>query len=250
LTSSALGGVVDNLSCTGVLGGKERHGRVVVGRTNVGRTSVSRSVAREYSAFVDAARQSDRLPPPPDRLASGQVTNSVFVRADEARELLQVAARRAAGLYRPTKRTEVVWVEGDSELAVGLADVDIETADGLVRVTIPIRCDQSGSAAVEVNFAMGAPDAPAGLFASTFRRPTGPQLVIDTWGDALVAFAWQCVLGMVAGLSAAVGKDSRGNVLVPSELVSTKDGLQIVPMARHRFSGSSGLTSTNRKRRS
>jgi len=208
---------------------------------------MSGSVAGEYATFIADARKLDRLPPPPERLASGQVTDSVFVRAKEATGLLQVAAKRAAGLYRPTKRTEVVWVEGDSELAVRMAGVQIETDDGLVTVTIPVRCDQSGPVTVEVNFAMGADDAPAGLFASTFRRPIGPRLVIDTWGDALVAYAWQCVLGMVAGLSAAVGKDSRGNLLVPAEIVASKDGLRIVPMARHRFSGSSGLTTTRRR---
>ena len=206
------------------------------------RADVTSSVAREYAVFVDAARKSDRLPPPPERLADGQVTDGVFVDPKEATGLLRVAARRAAGLYRSTRRTEVVWVEGDSELAVGMAGVGIETGDGLVQVTIPVRCDQSGPATVKVIFAVGAPDSPAGLFASTFRRPTGPRIVVDTWGDALVAYAWQCVLGMVAGLSGAVGKDARGNVLGPSELIATRKGLQIVPMARHRFSGSSGLT--------
>ena len=32
-----------------------------------------------------------------------------------------VASRRAAGFFRPTQRSEVVWVEGENELAVGIA---------------------------------------------------------------------------------------------------------------------------------
>jgi len=108
-------------------------------------------------------------------------------------------------------------------------------------VTIPVRCDQTGSAKVAVVFAVGSARQPAGLYASTFRRPNGPALIISAWGDALVAFAWQCVIGLVSGIAGATGKDSRGNVLVPAELTASEKGLKILPMARHRFSGSSGL---------
>ena len=108
-------------------------------------------------------------------------------------------------------------------------------------MTLPVRCDQTGSANIEVVFAVGSARQPSGLYASTFRRPIGPALVVDTWGEALVAFAWQGVLGMVSGIAGAVGKDARGNVMVPAELNADKGVLQIVPMARHRFAGSSGL---------
>jgi hypothetical protein len=66
-------------------------------------------------------------------------------------------------------------------------------------------------------------------------------VVVRAWGENLVAFAWQCLLGLVSGVSGAVGKDGRGNVLVPAELVANADGLRVVPMARHRFAGSTGL---------
>jgi hypothetical protein len=45
----------------------------------------------------------------------------------------------------------------------------------------------------------------------------------------------------VAGIAGAVGKDARGNLLVPVELTASERGIQIVPMARHRFAGVSGL---------
>ena len=76
---------------------------------------------------------------------------------------------------------------------------------------------------------------------STAKRPNGPAIVAEAWGEPLVAFAWQCLLGLVAGIAAAVGKDQRGNLLVPVELAASARGIQIVPMARHRFSGSSSL---------
>jgi len=199
-------------------------------------------IAPEFTRFIAAERRASRLPAAPGPMAAGEISHPVFVEDGQASALLRVAAKRATGLFRPTKRTEVVWVNGDSELAVNLVDLRVKLADGLIWVIIPVRCDQTGNALVEVVFAVGSPRQPSGLYASTYRRPNGPELIVSAWGDALVAFAWQCVLGMVSGIAGATGKDSRGNVLVPVELVASGRGLQIVPMARHRFSGSSGLS--------
>jgi len=198
-------------------------------------------IAPEFTRFVTAERRANRLPSAPEPMAAGEISHPVLVEDKQASELLRVAARRATGLFRPTKRTEVVWVEGDSELAISLVELRVKLADGLIRVVIPVRCDQTGSGLVEVVFAVGSLKQPAGLYASTFRRPNGPELIVSVWGDALVAFAWQCVLGMVSGIAGATGKDSRGNVLVPVELAASERALKIVPMARHRFAGSSGL---------
>ena len=206
------------------------------------------TVPPEFLRFVAAERRAERMPAPPKPLAAGRVAEPILIDPRQAVELLRVAARRAAGLYRPTKRTEVVWVEGESELAVSLVDIQMKTATGLLQLRIPVRCDQIGKGVVDVFLAVGAPDQPAGVYAATFRRPNGPPLVVATWGDALVAFAWQCVLGLVAGVAGAVGKDERGNVLVPVELVASQRGLHVVPMARHRFAGSTGLrTATTRE---
>jgi len=208
---------------------------------------MSDTVAPDFVRFVSEARRANRLPAMDVPPAEGDVGHPVVVEAGKASELLRVAALRAAGLFRPTQRTEVVWVDGDRELAVGVAELRLELDDGLLRVHVPVRCDQTGPTRVEVPFAVGAPGDPAGLFASTFRRPIGPRLIVDAWGEALVAFAWSCVLGLVTGLAGATGKDSRGNVLVPVELTVTRRAIEIVPMARHRFSGSSGLKPTATK---
>jgi hypothetical protein len=201
-------------------------------------------IAPEYMRFVADERHAGRLPAVPHPLAAGEIPHPVFVENKQAIELLRVAARRASGFFRPTKRTEVVWVAGDSELAVSLKDLSVKFAEGLLTVTIPVRCDQTGEARIEVVFAVGSDKQPAGLYASTYRRPNGPEVIVSTWGEALVAFAWQCVLGMVSGVAGAVAKDNRGNVLVPVELTANERGMQIVPMARHRFAGSSGLKVT------
>lgn len=199
------------------------------------------AVAPEFARFVADERRANRLAAVSKPLPEGQVFETVRVESKQATALFQVAARRASGMFRPSKRGEVVWVDGENELAVSLADLKVALADGLIRVAIPVRCDQTGNATVEVVFAVGSEAEPSGLYASTYRKPNGPALIVDTWGEALVAFAWQGVLGMVSGIAGATGKDARGNVMVPVELTASRAGLQIVPMARHRFAGASGL---------
>ena len=208
---------------------------------------MTNEIAPEFTRFITAERSAHRLP---DRLQpkdEGAITPPVIIKEKTASELLRVAARIASGLFRPTKRKEVVWGSSDSELAVSLVDLQVMFTDGLIHMIIPVRCDQTGNTEVEVFFVVGSPKQPAGLYASTYRRPNGPDLIVSVWGDALVAFAWQCLLGLVSGIAGATGKDSRGNVLVPVEMVALTGELKIVPMARHRFSGSSGLSGTTRK---
>ena len=200
---------------------------------------MAETIAPEFVRFIADERRARRLSAARPT-TEGDIAETVMVGAGQANELLRVAARRAAGFFRPTKRTEVVWVEGESELAVSL-DVRVKLDAGLIVVHIPVRCDQTSNAVVEVAFVCGAPDQPAGLYAAAQRRPRGPELVVATWGDALVAFAWHCLLGMVTGIAGATGKDQRGNVHVPAELTANARGIEIVPMARHRFSGASGL---------
>jgi hypothetical protein len=202
-------------------------------------------IAPEFARFVSAERRAGRLPALPGKsMAAGELSNPVVVDAKRASEFVRVAARRSAGLFHPTKRREIIWVDGDRELAVSVADLQVKLADGLIKVLIPVLCDQTGATRVEVAFAVGSAKAPSGLFASTFQRPSGPPVIVSAWGDALVAFAWQCLLGLVTGLAGAVGKDSRGNVLVPVELSVSARTIQVVPMARHRFSGARGLRTT------
>jgi hypothetical protein len=202
---------------------------------------MAETVAPEYARFIAQQRRAALLPPAAGALAEGDVSHAVFVDVAKATELLRVAARRAAGLVRPSARTEVVWVQGDNELAVGLQGLALSLATGEIHLRLPVRCDQSGAAFVEVLFAVGSPAQPAGLYAATTRQPSGPDVIVAAWGEALVAFAWQCVLGLVSGIAAATGKDQRGNLLVPVEMAATAKGITLVPMARHRFFGSSGL---------
>ena len=193
-------------------------------------------VAPQFARHIEAERSAGRLSFPPTKpLSEGETAATVRVDGKQAVALLRVAARQAAGLAN-SKQMEVVWVDGDRELAVDLANLQVQIGDGEVHVGLAVRCDQTGPAVVDVVFAVGTNEEPSGLYASTYRRPNGPAPIVGAWGEPLVAFAWQCLLGLVSGIAAAVGKDNLGNAFVPVELTASKrEGLQILPMAAHRF---------------
>ena len=180
----------------------------------------------------------DRLPEPAIKpLPPGAVAEAVTLDPKALGPVVVGAARRASGVRAAARRTEVVWAEGADELVVDPGGVAVETATGVVRVSVPVSCDEARADTVRVTFAVGAPDRPAGLVAAAARRPEGPPVVVNRWGDALVAFAWSVLLGTVNGVAGATGIDRTGAPLVAGELVATPAGLTIVPQARHRFGG-------------
>ena len=192
-------------------------------------------VTTAFARFVERERRADRFAGASDSVEAGEVSDALVVSDRDATRLARLAAWRAAGLPNPGKRTEIVWVDGDSELAVGVARLRVETGDGFVLFSIPVRCDQTGAAIAHVTLAVGARGRPAGLYAAAHPRPRGPALVVDTWGDALVAFAWQVVLELVVGLAAAAGEDARGSRLVPASMEAAENRLTVLPMGRHRL---------------
>jgi hypothetical protein len=171
-------------------------------------------------------------------MREGEVFGTVFVEAGKLAEFARVAARRGAGLFRPGARSEIVWVEGANQLAIDIAKLDVRVADGLIRVMIPVRSDQTGSVPIEVLFAVGSANEPACLYAAASKKPSGPELIVDAW-----ARRSSRLRGSVCrhGHRRRYGKDVRGNLLVPVELIADGRGVAIVPMARHRFAGSSTL---------
>ena len=124
-------------------------------------------VAPEFIRFVAAERRAGRLAAAPKLVGTGEVSTPVRVPTQQLTELIRVAAKRASGLFHATKRTEVVWIAGDSQLAISFVELNVKLADGLIHVSIPVRCDQTGSGIVEVIFAAGRPNSPRALYEST-----------------------------------------------------------------------------------
>jgi hypothetical protein len=200
-------------------------------------------VPAAFERYVAAELRAERFVPATKPLPPGGVTDPLRVPVDVVKRLAVVAARHTSGLSRAGRTNTAVWTSGDSELLVGIGAVDVQTLDGVIVVTIPVRCDQSGPAEVHVTFAVGSPNQPAGLYAATQRRPQGPEVVIESWGEALVAYAWSVVLQLVNGLAGAAGRDAQGSRLIAAQLQATANGLSIIPMARHRFAGAAAAAS-------
>jgi hypothetical protein len=174
-----------------------------------------------------------RLPPGTWLGAGAVAPEPLRIAVDDARGLLRHCAREAAGV--PAEAAQVVWATTTEQLLVRLDGVDLACALGLVTVTVPVACDQvPAGAGAGVVFGVGAPDKPAGLIMSTVYRPSGPDVIVDAWGEALTAFAWECLLRVAVTASAAVGTDAAGASLVPALVAADRDVLLVTPMARHR----------------
>lgn len=176
----------------------------------------------------------DLFPAEDKPLPPGTVGPEIPVGPDQATSLFRTVGRLLAGL--PTDDPGVVvWTQGQDELAVLVAQIDVQMADGAVAIVIPVRCDQTRDTKVFVRFAVGSENRPAGMLASTDERPFGPPEVVDVWGDALVSYAWQIITGVSVRLADATGRDEDGAGLIPIGLAAAPNGLSIATMARHVF---------------
>ena len=165
---------------------------------------------------------------PPDPLGAGQVGPEIPIDPKTATTLVQSA-------LKPARGETILLRDGDNELLVEVPKIDLRFADGLVIVVIPVRCDQVRRAVIQVPFAVGSSKRRAGLIAATESAPRGPLVVVEIWGEALTALAWQALLGVSAALAAESGRDVDGAGLIPVGLGATENGLQILTMARHAF---------------
>jgi len=170
-------------------------------------------------------------------LAPGQVGPEIPLDQQAGTALYRLVARQVSGLppAQPGEVGIVVWTQGDDELAVLVDQVGVTTAPGALAMDVPVRCDQVGQVSVRVRFALGSDALPAGLVCTTDERPFGPPAVVDVWGEALTAFAWQIVLATAAKLADATGRDVDGAGLIPVGLRAGEAGIAVLTMARHSF---------------
>lgn len=173
--------------------------------------------AEECQKLLDTVRK--RCPGllPSDPVKPGTVVDDVALTPAEAAALFPTAAALAAGVDQPgaDPNAPVLWREGDLELLVQPAGVTARFATGVVVVTIPVSCDQTGDTQVHVTFVVGDQKRPAGLLAATEQRPFGPAVIVDAWGDNLVAYAWHVVIEVMtngdrAGRLGGAGRDVGG----------------------------------------
>ena len=146
--------------------------------------------------------------------------------------MLQKLVLAAATLDNPGQQ---VWTDGSSDLLVLTGKVSVALDDGLLLLTIPVSCDQFANAAIQVPFALGGKKSPSGMVMATEKRPRGPDLIVDVWAEQLTAFAWHLVMAIVVKAAGQSGIDEDGASLIPISMTSTKEGLTLLPLARHTF---------------
>jgi len=164
----------------------------------------------------------------PDPLPAGTVGPPLPVERKRAVELLRLAAADGSLAHQ-------LWERDGDELLVDVGEIGMDTRDGLVLIDIPVSCDQTGPARVLVAFAVGSASRPAGMVAATEGMPRGPTVVVEAWGDELVALAWRALTTALAAVARESGSDRDGAGLVPFGVESSPGGLLVRTMARHGF---------------
>jgi hypothetical protein len=167
------------------------------------------------------------------RVPPGQTTKQTLeIPVADARRILADVVRLVADVPQ-AGRPVIVWQQGASELAIDLARTTLRCDPGLITVTVTLTCDQvKEPTALDVPFAVGTRDAPAGLVMSTFRQLAGPRVITDLWSESVTAFAWECVLELARRITARLGTDTARRSLVPGGIAADKGVLLIQPMAR------------------
>jgi hypothetical protein len=195
----------------------------------------ARPLDPECERAVAALRKKcpDAFPPGP--LKPGEPAPPVPLPVETAQALYGATFAAAAGPPEARAAGAVVWAQTDAELLVRLQRIRVRFLDGLVLVGIPVYCEQTRDAEVVVAFAVGAKDAPAGMIIATESVPRGPDVIVDRWGDALVAAAHQALVALAQSIAGAAGSDVDGVGLLPAALQASPDGLEITPQARHAF---------------
>ena len=171
-------------------------------------------------------------------LPPGQAGPPVTLATEQVSALYLTAFAAVAGASPPPTGAPpgpVVWSDGEHELLVQPAAVRILFQEGFVLVGIPVYTEQTGPAEISVPFAVGSASQPAGLMIATETVPRGPALLVERWGDQLIAAAWRALVHMVSGVAAAAGSDTGGGLLIAAALAAEPDGLTVLPQAAQAF---------------
>ncbi|MDQ3980457.1 MAG: hypothetical protein M3314_13030 [Actinomycetota bacterium] len=181
----------------------------------------------------------------PSRIRPGQTVEPVMAPLDLVHRLLVRSLSVAAGAGRNNPvlwARPLLWDTGTDQLLLHLAKASMTTGSGFVDLQLPVQCDQTGQAEVVMTYLTASPERPHGFVVASEDRPRGPEVVVQVWGEALVALGWRALVEMAALIAATRGRSTSGLPLVASTVVATPDGLTITAMGPHRFGTGVGST--------
>ena len=199
---------------------------------------LSKGVAQEQRKarcrqLLDELRRTcpDVLPPAPRPvLKPGEVAAAATVDPKALQRLVATAITPRGGA------AAFVWTDGDDEVIVHSGKTRVATSDGVVAVALTLEClETDGPAEVVVPFGCGSKHNLAGMITATETRPRGPAILVDRWGEAIIATAWQALLEVADGVASGAGTDVDGGPLRAGAIVAGVDGLTVTPQAPHDF---------------
>lgn len=168
---------------------------------------------------------------PSGPLPAGEVVEPIDVVNDDLQELIYTAL----GVTDKRRRNQVIWEQAGSELLVHLGKTRVQVLNGTIIVGLTVESNESGLVEVAIPFAVGRPNRLAGMVVTTEPKPRGPTIIIDRWGEALIAAAWQAVLDVIGTLSSLAGVDDEGSPLLPGAIVAEDNRLRVVAQASQLF---------------
>ncbi len=179
-------------------------------------------------------RQSARtlIPREPGAVAPNVTSDSAQTQTHLQRAFASALAGRA-GSSDPNP--DVIWVDCGNELLVRPSKTRTVFRPGFVLIGISVHSELTGDVEIVIPFAVGAPNEPLGMIAATETRPRGPPIIVETWGEQLIAAAWEALLRVAADLAATGGIDLDHQPLIPMAIVADANGLSVTPQARHTF---------------
>lgn len=135
----------------------------------------------------------------------------------------------AAGASPPA---EVAWFDYDGEVTVNLAATTVALLDGLILVALALQSDQTGAGQVIVPLSVGTQANPTGMLIGTENRPRGLLALVDRWGEAATAAAWNALLDVAQTLARQAGADANGAPFIPVSITAATTGFTVLPQAR------------------
>jgi hypothetical protein len=191
--------------------------------------------ADQLKAVVDRLGEAGAVAPP----QPGQTVGTHRVTPDVVSALFPRCVAVAAGIDPVRERSEtfppVLWDTGSDRLLVHVSQSKALLGDGFVDVQLVVQCDQTGFADVTVTLVTASSERPAGFVVATEDRPRGPEIVVNIWGEALVALAWRALVEVARLIATAAGRDQFDRPYVASTVVASPDALVVTPMVPHRF---------------
>lgn len=108
----------------------------------------------------------------------------------------------------------LVWDDGLGELALWPATARLRLVPGWLAAELDVACDETGPATARVVVALGREGRGDGAEASATLDPRTPALLVDRWGEALIAAVWEAVLDVLEGATLQTGELSGARLVL------------------------------------